>query len=1189
MFLKRITLSGFKSFADTVDFDFGPGVTCVVGPNGCGKSNILDAFKWVLGEQSAKSLRGRQMLDMIFNGSSTRKSSGMARVDLIFDNADRKLPLDAAEISVTRKLYRSGESEYLINNQPSRLKDIREIFLDTGIGTEAYSVIEQGKVDVLLRSSPGERRVIFEEAAGISRYKARRKEAQRRLERTEQNLLRVADVMDELEKRLRSVKLAAGKARNFQEYDQRLRELRSERSLADYHRLTEQVSQQSAEVDALTDRVTGLRTQIAQRETEETSLTAQLDALSAQVSATENELVRAQSGMTAQEERETTAAQRIEEQRGLLGRLSDRLAGDEARLAAARGELEEKHTEGARLQEETHALHARVDGLLAEDQALARRLAEAQAALEDEKAGIIELMRRTTQVHNEILSLNRHRESLSGQKEKLEARHATILTELAERVGRQGEVRARIDEIERLIAAEQERLEAKRAEAERIGGLLSELTEHLARVRDERTSQISRLEVLREMERRMEGVGQGVRSLLERKREEADPGPLSEIRGLVADVFETDVEHAPVIEAALADWVQCLVIADSRRFLLDPEFVAALSGGVSAVGLDRLPPVINAGTFAAQPGYVACALDWVRYADEMTHLARHLLAKTIVVETLDDAFTLAAEDVGGHRFVTRAGEVVEPDGRVRIRHALNGGGLISRKSEMREIEQRLAEFADRVAQIEDQLNRTQAESRHIADVQQQLRSSLYDANTARVEARAALQNIEEAVRRLTHEQPLLEGEVVQLQHQMDEATRQTAERDEALRSMSGENAERERRVEAHQAKIDAIVEERTRLQEGLTQARVELGQLGERRKQTADAINALRRAVHELETSATGCRAEIDQAKARIADAETARQAAKEAVEALRVETARLQAESLSLRQQRETLRGDLEVTTDAVRTLRAEQESAERSLHETQMMLAQTQVRRDELIVRTREELRIELAERYASYEYAEKDWTAVESEIDELRRKIERLGNVNLDAITELTELEQRQTFLTTQRKDLEESIRQLKDLIDRLNAESRERFEKTFFEVRENFRTLFRKLFGGGRADIQLENAEDILESGVEIVAQPPGKELQSITLMSGGEKTMTAIALVMSIFKSRPSPCAFLDEVDAALDEANNERFNRIVQEFTSLSQFIVITHSKRTMSVADVMYGITMQEPGVSTRVSVKFEQAAGAA
>lgn len=1189
MFLKRITLSGFKSFADPVDFDFGQGVTCVVGPNGCGKSNILDAFRWVLGEQSARSLRGRQMLDMIFNGSSTRKSSGLARVDLVFDNSDRKLPLDASQITVTRKLYRSGESEYLLNNNVVRLKDIRELFLDTGIGTEAYSIIEQGKVDALLRSNPMERRVIFEEAAGISRYKARRKEAERRLERTEQNLLRVADVMEELEKRLRSVKLAAGKARNFQEYDQRLRELRSERSLAEFHRLTTLHAAQSTEAAELNDRTLALKTDIDRGESNESRLVERLDALTAELGRTENELVRAQAGLTAQEERGRAARGRMDEQEALLDRLAQRRAQDERRLGEIHSELARMQEEAHRLQEQTHALHARVDAALTEDQTLARDLAGRQGQLEDEKAGIVELMRRSAQLHNEILGLERHRETLADQRGRIELRQSGISRELLDRVHQRAELQSRIDQIDAVIAAEQARLEERRAEAVRVDGVLAELTDHLARARETRTRLLSRQELLLDLERRMEGVASGVRALLERKRDRENGGPLSAVRGLVADVFETDVERAAVIEAALGDAVQYVIVSDSRVFLGDEEFLSGLTGGVTALCLDRIPPIINHRPFEACDGYVACAVDWVRHADDLDHLARHLLGKTIIVRSLTDALTLAAEDVAGHRFVTLSGEVVEPDGRVRIRHAGHGAGLISRRSELRDIEQRLEETSQRIAILEDQLNRTQADSRHLADIQQQLRASIYEASTARVEARAAAANVEEAIRRLTNEQPLLAAEMALLAQQMDETVHHAAQRRQSLESIARDSAEREQRIAAIQAAIDAVVDQRRALQERLTETRIELGQIGERRKTVADNINALRRSDHEIQSALAACDRDIEQAQMRIADAESAMLAAQASAAELDLDIRRLQTEALHLRQQLQMLRTDIEAVGDAVRSTRQQLAETESRLHQVQMELAATTVRRDELVARTRDELGIDLVERHAAYEHSEKDWAAVEAEIDELRRKIERLGNVNLDAIAELAELEQRHGFLTAQRGDLEEAARQLRDLIHRLNQESRERFDRTFNEVRENFRGLFRKLFGGGKADIYLENPEDVLESGIEIVAQPPGKELQSISLMSGGEKTMTAIALVMSIFKSRPSPCAFLDEVDAALDEANNERFNRIVREFTQESQFIIITHSKRTMLMADTLYGITMQEPGVSTRVSVKFDQAAGAA
>jgi chromosome segregation protein len=424
--LKRVAMSGFKSFADKVEFEFAPGVTCIVGPNGCGKSNVVDAFKWVLGEQSARSLRGRQMLDMIFNGSSARKSSSMAQVDLVFGNEDRSLPLDMDEVTITRKLFRSGESEYSVCGEPSRLRDIREMFMDTGVGTHAYAVIEQGKVEMLLHSSPNERRVIFEEAAGISKYRARKKEAERKLDRTEQNLLRLADIIEEVEKRLRSVKLQAGKARNFQEYDARLRELRASFAMAEYHRFSQRIAAVMDAVSAAEQAGDKWRAAIAENEAETARLLADAERLAEEIAATDNQLVTVRAEVTAHQERVEAAGKRIEEQRAALQRAEGRLATAEQQHAEQTAELDAIQEQAHALQEETHAQNRHIDGLSEREQELNREITQTNAVIEDEKAGVFDLLRRTSQLHNEITSLARHTESLTDQKGRLSERDAAI-------------------------------------------------------------------------------------------------------------------------------------------------------------------------------------------------------------------------------------------------------------------------------------------------------------------------------------------------------------------------------------------------------------------------------------------------------------------------------------------------------------------------------------------------------------------------------------------------------------------------------------------------------------------------------------------------------------------------------------------------------------------------------------------
>lgn len=1185
MFLKRIAISGFKSFCDRVDFDFEPGVTCVVGPNGCGKSNLVDAFKWVLGEQSAHSLRGRHMTDMIFSGSSARRGSSLAQVDLVFDNADRRLPLDLEEITVSRRLHRSGESEYLLNQQSSRLKDIREMFLDTGVGVEAYSVIEQGKVDTLLKSSPTDRRIIFEEAAGISRYKARRKEAERKLERTQQNLLRVADIIEELEKRLRSVKLQAGKARSYLEYDAKLRELKSSFAMAEFHRFTQAVAELNRNIDADQDEATAIRTAIDRHEAEAAENTVQLDALVERIGGTDSELIRARADLAAQEERIASSGRRVEEQSAQLALSEERLRVGEERLGSLRGQLAAAEQSVTEFEARTRELHGMVDGLNEQDRAFARQLAQGQAALEDEKAGIIELLRRSAQVHNEVIRLNTHRESLVGQKGRLSSREEQIQAELSGLLTQRAEVERKIAEIAELIQQQTEHLENKKEEAARVHGLRQRIVDELASARERRSALQSRREVLEDLERRMEGVGAGPRRVWEARATADEGGVRHGIVGLVGDLFEADVRYARLVEGVLGEADQHLVVADETAFLSFVESLGELPGRVGAFCLDRLPPVVNERDFSEQTGVLARLLDVVRYPAEVEALAKQLFGKTILVEDLSVAKRLAADDVFGHRFVTAAGEVVEPDGRLSVGPVTSGAGLILRRSELKDIAAQLVRIGEDVDRLTDQLNRTDAEASHLETVQQELRSAVYESNTSKVEATAALDNVQEAIDRLSREQPLIAREVEFLEQQIQDVLQRAEQGNRSLEEMEADNRRRQEEVEAHQQRIDDVVARRRELQDQLTETRVLAGQLAEKRVAATEACNSLRREIAELESGVASARQEMEQCRGRIEEATGVLARAREQVAGLSARIEELDVAATELRREREAMRLELENLHQSVRAARSGLAEAESRLHQHQMSLAELTVRRDDLVARVREELSLDLAERYAQYEYQEQDWASVETEMAELRGKMDRLGNVNLDAIHELEEIEGRHTFLTNQRDDLNESQRQLQELIARLNDESRDQFRATLEQIREHFRALFRRLFGGGRADILLEDPENLLECGIEIMAQPPGKELQSINLMSGGEKSMTAIALLMSIFKTRPAPFTILDEVDAALDEANNQRFNAIVQEFQKSTQFIIITHSKWTMNTAARLYGITMQEPGVSTRVSVELNGA----
>jgi chromosome segregation protein len=553
------------------------------------------------------------------------------------------------------------------------------------------------------------------------------------------------------------------------------------------------------------------------------------------------------------------------------------------------------------------------------------------------------------------------------------------------------------------------------------------------------------------------------------------------------------------------------------------------------------------------------------------------------VESLSHAERLARMDPGA-RFVTMEGVLWEPDGRVGLGSLGSDTGLISRRSELRELSKELGEVDLRIDDLAQKRQQCESEAAHLEQVQHDLRTAVYEANTRRVESQTQLTSVDETVRQLSEERPLIASEVALILPRMQETQEKESVSLETLSQLEDTSTEGERAVETLGQKIEALSADRKEVSERLTTARVRFGELSQRRSSIAEAIEALQAAQGQLRSERDKAERDVAEAHERIGQSEAQVEEARQALAHLTTEQETLSSRSGAMREEREDLRTAVEGDAVAARRLRSELEEAEGRLHECQMRLQEVRVRREDLVTRIRDELSVDLEAQHEGYEPEEEDWPAVEARIEELRGKIDRLGHVNLDAITEQSDLEERVAFLSGQLEDLRSSERQLQTLIEKLNEESEQRFTETFRAIQGHFSALFKKLFGGGRAELSLMDPNDVLECGIEIMARPPGKELQSISLLSGGEKTLTAIALLLAVMRNRPSPFVLLDEVDAALDEANNIRFNHVVQEFVKDSQFIIITHAKRTMSIADVLYGITMQEAGVSKRVSVRFEE-----
>ncbi|MGC4031725.1 MAG: chromosome segregation protein SMC [Tepidisphaeraceae bacterium] len=1241
MRLKKLVLNGFKSFADRTEFLFDQPITCIVGPNGCGKSNVVDAVKWVLGEQSAKSLRGDAMLDVVFNGSGNRKPAGMAEVILGFENPEvdgkRILNLPIDEVNVGRRLYRDGTSEYTINNKSARLKDIRDLFLDTGVGVDAYSVIEQGRVSQLLESNPLQRRIIFEEAAGISRFKVKKKEAQRKLEKVDQNLLRVNDVTQEIDRRLKGVKIAAGKARNYQELSTRLNELRLGYSLQEYHKLHGELTRVNTETEETQFRVDDVAGDLAKRQNELAAAREQADSHAQQKQRAEHELVEANAAVRQAQQRQEFAARQLQQLAEQAESLERDLAAANERQKVATEQFGSESKNLETLTAELEAKRAEIDAKQQEYKNDQLRLNTLASDIEKNKRTVLDLMRRSGQFDSRLASIGIERKNIVSQQERQDVRRQQLAADTAAAEARAAEIGTNLESVLGQLKDKQAEQEAHKQDSVALGQRIKQITEQNGTAKEQRSGLLSRQRVLQDLEARREGVSDAVKKIL---REKDQKFPF--VRGLVADLLRVDVEHATVIEAALDGRDQWLVVDALES--VPAESLGALNGRVCFLSRESAR---GDGHSSGHPGdtpdwsftnvRIRIASDLVKVDFEHRAAAEALLGRTAVVDTLAEAVELHRTGPAEWRYVTKLGHVVEADGAIKAGPFTAGMGLLSRRSELDAIAQQIVEVDKTIAAFVAELSQSSEQARQVEETINQLRNAVYQLNGKKVELSTQQQQVKDRLASFARELPLLDRElanfVSQTEKLAEEETRVAQQKQDVDAQQVSLNEQIEQATEQHKQ----LVEASRHLGEALTVLRVGLGQVQEKQIASRHAVDRLKSQLNEAGQQIerlTKTAAGLGDRKAGIeADAQKAaheQQTRQQQAEELKERVAEL---TERLKEQLEAVKA-LSAKVESIRGLHGE---LEQKLHQLQIQQNELTIRRETLISRTQDELQINVAERYADvlaeyngdrpgsrvvapedrgpfpYDAGATDWDAVAREIKDLKDRIGRLGNVNLDAIGELDELEGRQTFYASQLEDLRQAKDELEKLIDEINRESSVRFAETFNAVREHFKELFRQLFGGGSADIFLElevedreamkaaaaeaggdlksvpvmrKTVDPLDAGIEIIAKPPGKKPVSITQLSGGEKAMTCIALLMSIFKSKPSPFCILDEVDAPLDEANNVRFGQIVQMFTSLSQFIVITHHKRTMQIGDILYGVTQQEQGVSKRVAVKFDQVA---
>ena len=1189
----KLKVNGFKSFGDKIEFDFTQNITCIVGPNGCGKSNVVDAVKWVLGEQSSKSLRGGTMEDVIFHGSTTRKPSGVASVTLSFSNPDGKLKplIDIGEednfenIDITRRLYRSGQSEYLINNRAVRLRDIKEMFLDTGVGSNGYSIIEQGRIHQLLQASMEERRQFFDEAAGICLYKSRKKESTRKLDRVEQNLFRLTDIIGEVEKRLRSIKYQAGKARNYQKYSEELQELKSLFFLSRYHqrRLDYHVLQERLEAENKS--LNSMKTELGELESMRKGVEVELATI--QQHYDEKRAEDAELGSLISGLRE-----RVELQSSSFASLSRQIEVNQARcedfnskVTAQKNELDDYLANMSQIKESVKNLDSKCLELRSSRDSKSNALISVKTKIDEERSKAEEFSRRIENLQQEMQEIVVKRDTMFPEKDRFAIREKELKDEISV-CGKRREIYCqRQTKIIENINSVETRLEDVKAQSIETADNESSLSRSISESRELRSSMQGKINTLRDMQEHFEGLDEGTTRLLKAK----EDGKLDIVSGLLGNYLDTDIENAAVVEAALAGAEQTLIAPNLAMVDQSSEQIREIvgdNGSVDILCLDQVEACGKKDIPDMIPSAECRMLDMIKFEPWLSPLMNHLLGRTFVFRNLSDAIAASASAPEGCCFVTTHGELLKSDGTIRIGGKKGPSGIISRRSELNKLVKELEQVDIEISELDEKIQTTQKRKEEIETALKELWNKRYRVLSFRDTIERRISTVDEKKEDLENEGINVRKRLQEIQEKLEVVYKREKTVQSSLNELREEEVKHKSLLEEMVANISTFQDELEALDQLYNEVRIELASSTEKKTGYENSIATAQRRIKELESEYEAAKTNIESDQERKVNLESEIATAQTKMTEVKDQKAVMEEEIGGIRSRRQGFTdrvGEIEgkefAQRDSIETLNS-------AIGDMNIKAAEYDANIGELIRRASEEMNMHLLACYEDYDHDdERDWSEVEAHIIELRGKIERLGNINLDALSEQAELEERHEFLATQIEDVNKSRKELENLVDKLDSECVNRFLSTFAKVRENFQTFFRKLFGGGKADVILEDEENVLESGIEIMARPPGKELRSIVQLSGGEKSMAAAALVFSFFKANPSPFCLLDEVDAALDEANVGRFCEMVNYFSQDTQIIMITHNKRTMSIGDILYGVTMHEPGVSTKISVKFEEA----
>ena len=1177
MYLKNIEVQGFKSFAQKINFEFHNGITGIVGPNGSGKSNVGDAVRWVLGEQSAKQLRGGNMQDVIFSGTETRKPLSFASVAITLDNSDHKLPVEFNEVTVTRRLYRSGESEYLINGSACRLKDINEMFYDTGIGKEGYSIIGQGQIDKILSGKPEDRRELFDEAAGIVKYKRRKNTTIKKLEDEQQNLVRVTDILSELTKQLgplerqsETARIYLAKRDSLRELDVNMFLLESRQTEKDLLVLREKNETASAQLEDTNREYQHTKVEYDRLEQELEELNRQMDEL-----------------------REKTQQNALQKQQleGQINVLNEQIqAGLQSdthfknRLEIVEEDLKQRQQARSEVEEEKGSLHTIVKEAQKrltdqEDRlhTVQEQISQCESAVEDGKNEIIEILNSRATTKGKAQRFDTLMEQVGIRKAEVNQHILHLKSEEAQ----QKTIRAKAQSEYDQITEEIHQIDQKsRQMDQQVHSLSEDLKKQTTQLEISQTAyhrEASRLESLRNITERYDGYGNSIRRVMEQK------DRVSGIRGVVADLIQVNKEYEIAIETALGGSIQNIVTDNEQTAKRMIEYLKKNRfGRATFLPLNSINTrgEFNQKDALKEAGVIGLASDLVTTEKEYTGLTRYLLGRVLVVDQIDHAIAIAKKYHHSLRMVTIEGESLSPGGSMTGGAFKNNSNLLGRRREIEELEGKVAAQKEEVNRLaasmeENRHNRNQLREQ-ISQLQEQLRSKYVAQNTAKmnlVQLNDKEQEIRDGYERIRLDQEQIRRQISEIKQDHDKI-------DEELKASRQDEKELETYIETRQKELEEWKNEESSVQRKLEDLRLEASTTQQKESFASENLSRL---VSEIQGLVQEKQTILETLKQGNQEMENKRRSVEELKEAVSGFGGQEEADRQQLENwQKEK---DLKNTSHKAFFEKRDHLSGQISLLDKECFRLKSQM---EKLEESREAQISYMWEEYEitpnnALQYRKEEYTdlkEMKKQITQLKDEIRKLGSVNVNAIEDYKNLQERHAFLSGQYEDLKKAEAQLENIIRELDEGMRQQFSEKFRDIQREFDKAFKELFGGGKGTLELEEDVDILEAGIKIISQPPGKKLQNMMQLSGGEKALTAIALLFAIQNLKPSPFCLLDEIEAALDDSNVGRFAGYLQKLTKNTQFIIITHRRGTMNAADRLYGITMQEKGVSTLVSV---------